>query len=130
MTKLSFYIFIAVFIFASCKKRTNLSSSVKKYENELGDICELIGNEANTLAETSQEALETIQLRIIDRERDILEALIQKASVCQTKKDLTDLECNAILSNAIEFSYAQKIKDLSTNCNVCLLYTSPSPRDS
>ena len=109
---------IAITAFISCKKTVPSSSTVKKFENVAGDICELIKDEAKETSLTSQASLETIQLDIIEREKEILETLTQKASVCQNKKDPADLECNIILSNATEFNYSQKLKDLVSQCGV------------
>ncbi len=117
--KMSVLMLMAMFTLIGCKKFTNPSNSeIEKYENVSGDICGLIADEAKLKVSLTEESLETIQLNIISREKDILELLLQKASVCQANKDLKDLACNAILSNATEFNYDKKLKDLNTNCNI------------
>ena len=109
---------------AKLAKRVNILLKDFEFEEAEPYILEMSKNYENLLnyfPENSKEGYGTEALPIIWEEKDAFNALMQKAA-----DDMLQL---AKVMEEVDDIQATYKKLMWANCNACLLYTSPSPRD-
>ena len=148
MIKLKFYILL-VFVFVSCNNfNEDKSQNIAKYKNQILNKSQLLG-----LVKDSNKDDSVIITNKLINEWAINKILIEKAKLNLTVQDLRSLDklvenykselystayLDALINSSINLEidtteienlYNKNVDLFKLKYNICLLYTSPSPRD-